>query len=325
MDFVEIRRRAKERADARGPAAPVVLPPEPLLTPSPAEPLPPPEPPARELDVEPAPRWPGMDGGDLVAALREELAPAAAVAQPAPAWDAAATAVPAVAWTVPAGPSHAPPPPDAGPEPQPVAPPQRWTLGAPAGEGARAPAEPDPLDDFFFDPAEAVDAVLDDLGAPPGAAPQPAEATEARRELLGFFLGAEEYAVDIDRVREVLKAPAITEVPRAPAHVLGVIMVRGEVIAVFDPRRRLALPPARPSRTSRVLVCDGGEGPIGLLVDAVSQVVRLRRSDVEPRPHGVGGVAAEYIAGIGRDRDRMFILLDLRAILRGAPAKEART
>jgi purine-binding chemotaxis protein CheW len=104
-----------------------------------------------------------------------------------------------------------------------------------------------------------------------------------------------------------------------------VIIVRGEVIPVFDPRRRLGLPPVAPSRGSRVLVCDAGEsGSIGLLVDGVSQVVRLRRADVEPRPHGVGGAAADYIAGIGREGGRLFVLLDLPAVLRGAASpKEA--
>jgi purine-binding chemotaxis protein CheW len=99
-------------------------------------------------------------------------------------------------------------------------------------------------------------------------------------------------------------------------------MVRGEVIAVFDPRRRLGLPAAAPGRTARVLVCDAGEGARALLVDAVTGVVRLPASAVEARPTGVGAASAEYIAGIGRERGRFFILLDLAAVLRdGPPAK----
>ncbi len=207
----------------------------------------------------------------------------------------------------------------------------RAELGAPlAGPGdlARAaamsppvPATPvDPLDEFFWREDEISPSLLDLAGAAPmRAAP---DVAEARREWLTFLLAGEEYAVAIEQVREILKAPAITEVPRAPAHVLGVIMVRGEVIAILDPRRRLGLPMAVPGRQARVLVCDAGEGLRGLLVDAVSNVVRLPPSSVEARPSGVGGPSAEYIAGIGRERDRLFILLDLKAVLRdAAPAR----
>jgi purine-binding chemotaxis protein CheW len=133
-----------------------------------------------------------------------------------------------------------------------------------------------------------------------------------------FLLGAEEYALAIERVREILKPPSIAEVPRAPAHVLGVVNVRGEVVTVVDPRPRLALPPAAPGRAARILLCDAADGPAGLLVDAVSQVVRLAPSAIEPRPAGLGGAGAEAVAGIGRDRGRFFILLDLDALLPAA-------
>jgi purine-binding chemotaxis protein CheW len=254
-----------------------------------------------------------VDGGALVEALREELGagPSAAAARP-PA---------ATRDDVPVSPREAGLPLTPTLSPQsgerelgPVSP--ASPVNAPGAE----PPEPDPLADFFFDEAELVPA-LDGI---PAAAPAPAAEVETRREYLTFLLGGEEYAVEIARVREVLKVPAITEVPRAPGHVLGVVMVRGEVVAVFDPRRRLGLPAAPVlGRAGRVLVCDAGDGVVGLLVDAVSQVVRLRPSDIEPRPQGIGGAAAEYIAGIGRDRGRMVILLDLGAVLGGAVAAEA--
>jgi purine-binding chemotaxis protein CheW len=198
-----------------------------------------------------------------------------------------------------------------------TAPPASPPAAPPAPPAAPAPPVrgPDPLAEFFFDAA---------AEAPPDAAGDAASrAGEERREFLAFSLGREEYAIEIERIREVLKAPVITEVPRAPAHVLGVIMVRGDVIAVFDPRRRLGSPPSQAGRAARVLVCDAGEGAVGLLVDAVSDVVRLGPSDVEPRPAGVGGPGADYIAGIGRDGDRMVILLDVAAVLSGRATKEA--
>jgi purine-binding chemotaxis protein CheW len=177
----------------------------------------------------------------------------------------------------------------------------------------------DPLDEFFYREDEAAPGLADlDFAAP--SAPGPVEVADPGREYLTFGLGFEEYAIEIERVREVLKAPVVTDVPRAPRHVLGVIMVRGDVIAVFDPRRRLGLPEVARTSSPRVLVCDDGLGSVGLLVDAVTQVVRLRRSDIEPRPQGVGSVSAEYIAGIGRQAGRMFIVLDLPVVLRGKTA-----
>jgi purine-binding chemotaxis protein CheW len=176
----------------------------------------------------------------------------------------------------------------------------------------------DPLDEFFWREDEVAPGLLDVLG---GASMRlAAEAPEEKREWLAFTLSGEEYAIAIEQVREVLKAPVITEVPRAPPQVLGVIMVRGEVIAILDLRRRLGLPAVATGRQARVIVCDAGEGARGFLVDAVSDVVRLPPSAVEPRPNGIPGPATECIAGIGRESDRLLILLDLPVVLRDPAA-----
>ena len=90
------------------------------------------------------------------------------------------------------------------------------------------------------------------------------------------------------------------------------------------PTVRAGLPPATLGRQARVIVCDAGDGPRGLLVDAVSQVVRLPGSAVELRPNGVGALSGEDIAAIGRDHDRFLILLDLASLLRDGPAAEVR-
>ncbi len=185
---------------------------------------------------------------------------------------------------------------------------------ASSGVSAAVAGQPpdDPLAEFFLGDEEAALA-----GSGPARA---GEQAEALREVLVFVLGGEEYALDIDTVREILKAPPIVEVPRAPSHILGVTMVRGQVIAVYDPRRRLGLPPAKAGPAARVVVCDAGNGPVGLLVDGVSQVLRLDPSALEARPQGIAGVDSEFIAGVGRGEKRFFALLDTAALLRRDPA-----
>ncbi len=177
----------------------------------------------------------------------------------------------------------------------------------------------DPLDVFFYRPDEEAGLVPALAGG--SAEEPPARAPETLDEFLTFLRGDEEYAVAIDHVREVLRAPAITEVPRAPANVLGVVTVRGEVVAVVDTRARLGLAGDR-STAARIVIVDAGDGPLGLLVDAVTSVVRLPRGSIEPCPQGIATGAADCVTGIGRQRERLFMIIDASAILPGARAAE---
>jgi len=139
-----------------------------------------------------------------------------------------------------------------------------------------------------------------------------------QREVLAFIIGSEEFAIDIRRIREIIKPREATEVPRAPRFVLGIISVRGTIIPLIDLRLRLRLDPSQwpPSRDARILIVNRADESFGLFVDEVRQVVRMRDSDVEPPPAMLGGPNAEFIAGIGRPyRDRLLILLELDAVL----------
>ncbi|HVP28393.1 MAG TPA: chemotaxis protein CheW [Myxococcota bacterium] len=96
------------------------------------------------------------------------------------------------------------------------------------------------------------------------------------RQLLTFRLGEDPYAVPIERVREIVRLPTITPMPRVPACVRGVISLRGEMVEVIDLRRRLGMSEIAPSRTSRVVVLhDDGRATSGLLVDGVNDVMRV--------------------------------------------------
>jgi purine-binding chemotaxis protein CheW len=146
----------------------------------------------------------------------------------------------------------------------------------------------------------------------------------ARAEYLAFRMAEEIYAVPIAYVKEILKLPPLTEVPRAPSDVMGVISVRGRIVTVRDLRRRLRLQEAQPTRRSRILLAElapelGGTGErVGLFVDEVLHVYRFTDAEIESAANVLGSELAEYVAGIGRQGGEMIILIDLRPIL-GAP------
>lgn len=154
----------------------------------------------------------------------------------------------------------------------------------------------------------------------------------ARAEYLAFRMAEEIYAVPIAYVKEILKLPPLTEVPRAPADVIGVISVRGRIVTVRDLRRRLRLPESQPTRRSRILLAElapelGGHGErVGLFVDEVLHVYRFTDAEIESAANVLGSELAEYVAGIGRQAGEMIILVDLRPILaaKTAPAPPTR-
>jgi purine-binding chemotaxis protein CheW len=141
--------------------------------------------------------------------------------------------------------------------------------------------------------------------------------TAYQHEVLAFSLGGEEYALDILRIREIIKLRPITEVPRAPSFILGIISVRGQVLPVMDLRLRLRLPARPPTPAARILIATRDGEAQGLLVDQVRQVVRMRDEEVEPPPPMlVGAEGGECIGGVGRPfPGTMLILLALDAVL----------
>jgi purine-binding chemotaxis protein CheW len=139
--------------------------------------------------------------------------------------------------------------------------------------------------------------------------------TSDERQLVVFQLGAEFYGVEIARVHEIIRLQTVTRVPRAPAFVEGVINLRGKVIPVVDLRRRFGLPTADHTRASRIVVVEIGDQVVGVVVDGVSEVLRVNGATVEPPSPVVAGIDSEYIHGIAKLSDRLVILLDLDRVL----------
>lgn len=133
-------------------------------------------------------------------------------------------------------------------------------------------------------------------------------------QLVLFRLADEYYGLDIGCVREIIVWQPVTRVPRTPPFIEGVINLRGQIIPVIDLRRRFGLPETERDRSSRIVVVEIASVVTGLVVDAVSEVIRLPTSAIEP-PSEVLAVDAAFIRGIARTDQRLIILLNAERIL----------
>lgn len=143
-------------------------------------------------------------------------------------------------------------------------------------------------------------------------------------QLVTFSIGEEEFGVNILRVQEIIRTMEITNVPRAPEFVEGVINLRGKVIPIIDLRKRFGLLGKEHDKHTRIIVIEISMMIVGFVVDSVSEVLRIPANTVEPPPPVVSGLESEYIDGVGKMEDRLLILLDLNQLL-SSEEKEALT
>jgi purine-binding chemotaxis protein CheW len=135
------------------------------------------------------------------------------------------------------------------------------------------------------------------------------------QQFVTFRVDGRSFGVDVSSVREIKGWQPTTPLPNAAAHVLGVINLRGAIIAVYDLRQRLGLGPSTMSRSSVVIVLDLGERYGGILVDAVSDIVDIAATDLRPAPD-VAGDGDDVLQGLLVKGDEVVALLDLHAIVR---------
>lgn len=139
---------------------------------------------------------------------------------------------------------------------------------------------------------------------------------EDLHQLVVFSLGLEEFAVNIMQVQEIIRIPEITRIPRSPDYVKGVINIRGKIIVVMDLDKRFGMSQKDMTDESRVVVVDIDGTVIGLVVDSVSEVIRLQGSNIDQTPEVIAQmISAEYLKGVGKLEDRLLILLDLENII----------
>lgn len=134
-------------------------------------------------------------------------------------------------------------------------------------------------------------------------------------QLVVFELGKEHYAVDISAVESIIKMQAITVVPHTPSFVEGVTNLRGSVLPVIDLRKRFGLAMEDISKKSRIVVIALGKTKVGMIVDAVSEVLRVPDDSIEPPPPMVTSIDTTFITGIAKIDTKLVILLDLSKVL----------
>ena len=150
-----------------------------------------------------------------------------------------------------------------------------------------------------------------------GSAPLAAVATSLR-EFLAFKLGAEEYGIDILRVQEIRSYEEPTRIANAPPFIKGVVNLRGVIVPIVDMRLKFNLEQANYDNFTVVIVLNIGNRVVGMVVDAVSDVITLTAEQLRPVPEFNSTIDADHLLAIGAVQDRMLILVDIEKLMTSA-------
>jgi purine-binding chemotaxis protein CheW len=140
-------------------------------------------------------------------------------------------------------------------------------------------------------------------------------AREVAREVLVFVLGKEEYGVDILKVQEIRGYEKVTPIPSAPSYLKGVVNLRGIIAPVIDLRVKFGMADPQYDSFTVVIILRIGGRVIGMVVDGVSDVIRLAPGDVKPAPQLGCLVDSSFLAGLATQNDRMVLLMDIEKFL----------
>ena len=130
------------------------------------------------------------------------------------------------------------------------------------------------------------------------------------RQLVVFRLGAGSYALDIQRVREINRLVDVTSLPKAPDFVKGIINLRGTIVPVVDLGLRFGLTGTERSGDTRIVVIESEGHTLGLMVDEVSEVLRIEEEDIDPATNMTStGISVDYVTGVGKVGERLILIL----------------
>ncbi len=134
-------------------------------------------------------------------------------------------------------------------------------------------------------------------------------------QLVSFKLDNEEFGIEVLKVREIIRMITITHMPNTPHYMEGVINLRGKVIPIVSMRKKFNLMESENNSQTRIIVMDVGGELMGFIVDAVSEVIRVSASEIQPPPNVVsGGIDQDCITGVINQADRLLVLLNLEKL-----------
>lgn len=139
------------------------------------------------------------------------------------------------------------------------------------------------------------------------------------RELVSFRVGGQSFCVDIMSVREIRGWTPATVLPHAPSYVLGVINLRGSVVPIVDLATRLGLPPPDPDARHVIVICSVESQTVGFLVDAVSDILGVSPSAIQPTPEVTSSSSRNFIEGVIAIEQQMLRIIDLHQVLPHLP------
>ncbi|WP_295296152.1 chemotaxis protein CheW [uncultured Brachyspira sp.] len=135
--------------------------------------------------------------------------------------------------------------------------------------------------------------------------------------LVTFKLGNNEYAIDIMQAKEIIKMEKITLIPNAPDYVEGVINLRGNIIPIVDLKKRFNLDENEGEKNTGIIIVKIDDVDMGIIIDAISKVVSIATSNIQPPPPMLSGIGQKYIKGVAKLEDKLLVVLDLEKLIVG--------
>lgn len=142
------------------------------------------------------------------------------------------------------------------------------------------------------------------------------EATSNDLEFSTFYVGGALCGINILSIQEINKHFEITKVPQAADYIEGILNLRGRIVTIIDLGKKLGLAEVNKDKDNRNIIVNSEEEHIGLLVDAISDVVLAQRDDIEPAPSNIGGVKGKFFQGVLKTDDQLIGILDIDEVLK---------
>jgi len=134
-------------------------------------------------------------------------------------------------------------------------------------------------------------------------------------QLIVFRAGNEEFGINIDAVREIIKVGIITSIPESPDFIKGIINVRGEIVTAIDIKSRFSLSVSKETESKHIIVIKKDENLFGLIVDEVIEILRILKKDIKSSPSLIDEINQKYVSGVIPHEGRLIVLLDLDQVL----------